>query len=122
MPDISQAMLPHWCVVWRRSDTKTKFGKARVRAPINVKCQWIVDDQNNSSQEITRENYPRSVPVNREIPLGSYVWGPGRIGDVPSSPTYWEVKGYSKTPDINGNYPVYRIILIKASQTLPEVV
>jgi hypothetical protein len=81
-----------------------------------------VNDQANPTQDYTQESYPRSVPVGVEVGLGSFVWGPGKIRDLPSNPTYFEVVASSKTPDIKGRHPSYSVSLQKASQTLPEVV
>jgi hypothetical protein len=122
MPDITQAILTQWCVVWKKTDTKTKHGQARVSSPVNVRCRWASMDQASVDQGSTTEHYPNQVPVGEYIPLGSYVWGPGKIVDLPSNPVYLEVVGSGKTPDINGNHPFYQISLQKASQTLPEVV
>lgn len=121
MPDISFANLHHWCVVWQRSDTKTKHGQPRVSSPINVRCRWVTADQSMVSQEETREIFPRYIQVGQEIALGSYVWGEGKIEDLPSSPVYLEVVGRSNTPDLKGRHPVYTLNLQKASGTLPEV-
>lgn len=122
MPDITRVILTDWCVVWQRSDTKDKYGRARVSAPIEVKCRWSEQDQVGVTQDNTTEHYPRSIPVSQEIALGSYVWGNGKIADLPSSPVYFEVVGRSKTPDIKGRHPAYSIVLQKASKTLPELV
>lgn len=122
MSDISQVYLIHWCVVWQKLDTKTRKGQTRVSSPVEIRCRWLPSDQANVSQPQTTEFYPRSVPVGSEVVLGSYVWGPGKIDELPSDPTYFEVVGVSKTPDLKGRHPVYRITLQKASKTLPEVV
>ena len=122
MPDISQNMLPHWCVVWKRSDTKTRHGQARILSPINVRCRWKINDRLDVNQDQSMEHIPRSVPMNQSIPLGSYVWGRGRIGDLPSSPTYYEVVALNETPDIRGNSPTYSVELGKASTSLPGIV
>ena len=122
MPDISFANLVNWCVVWVRQDTNTRKGQARVSSPINVRCRWATSDQSMVSQDATQEGYPRYIPVGQEIALGSYVWGPGKIEDLPASPVYLEVIGRSNTPDLKGRHPVYTINLQKASGTLPELV
>lgn len=122
MPDISQANLKQWCVIWQRQDTKSRKGIARLGSPSNVRCRWVISDQNAVSQEASREAYPRHVPVGVNVALGSYVWGPGKIADLPSSPTYFEVIGVEQTPDLKGRHPTYVITLQKASKTLPEVV
>jgi hypothetical protein len=59
--------------------------------------------------------------VSIEIALGSFVWGPGQIVDLPVSPQYYEVTGTDKVPDLKGRHPTYRITLQKAMKTLPEV-
>lgn len=122
MPEISQATLCDWCVVWQRSDTATRHGQPRVSSPVNVRCRWLTSDQANPNQDMTSEFYPRSVPVGIEINLGSFVWGPGKIRDLPTSPTYFEVTATSKTPDIKGRHYSHQVTLQKASKTLPEVV
>lgn len=122
MPDITQAILTQWCVVWKKADTKTKYGTARVNSPVNVRCRWASMDQARVSQESTVEQYPNQIPVGESVPLGSYVWGPGTISELPAEPVYLEVVGSGNTPDINGDYPFYSISLQKASKTLPTVV
>ena len=122
MPEISQAILCDWCVVWQRSDTKTRHGQPRVSSPVNVRCRWNISDQVNPTQEMATEQYPRSVPVGIEVVLGSFVWGPGKIADLPASPTYFEVIASSKVPDLKGRHYSYNISLQKASKTLPDLV
>ena len=122
MPDISQMNLFQWCVVWEKSDTKSRYGQPRVSSPTNVKCRWLISDQEGVTQEGTTEDYPKTIPVNTDVPLGSYVWGPGKIADLPSEPQYWEVVGRSKTPDLKNRHPSYQITLRKASKSLPDLV
>ena len=122
MPELVQASWTHWLVVWQKTDTKTRYGQPRLGSPTEIRCRWIINDQASPTQEITREDYPRSVPVAKEIALGSIIWGPGKITDLPSSPIYFEVTSISKTPDLKGRHPAYRVTLQKASKTLPELV
>ena len=126
MPEISQATLVQWCVVWERADTDTRYGEPRLNAPINVRCRWNVTDQANPTQDQSQEQYPRTVPVGVEVKLGSIVWGPGKIKDLPNNPrslpTYFEVVASSKTPDIKGRHPSYSVTLQKASKVLPDLV
>ena len=121
MPELSQVTLIHWCVVWQRVDTETRYGKARVSAPINVRCRWQDTDQSGPSQEVTQEQYPRSIFVGQEVQLGSYIWGPGKIKDLPAAPVYFEVVGKDKTPDLKSRHYSHRVSLQKASKTLPEL-
>lgn len=122
MPEISQATLCDWCVVWQRVDTNTRHGQSRVSSPVNVRCRWLTSDHASPSQEVTSEFYPRSVPVGIEVNLGSFVWGPGKIAELPSNPKYFEVVATSKTPDIKGRHHSHQVTLQKASSTLPGVV
>lgn len=119
MPDISQAMLPQYCVVWQKRDTKTHYGQVRLESPAEVRCRWNIGDYTSPTQDTTQEQYPRSISVGTEVLLGSYVWGPGQITDLPTEPKYLEVVGTEKIPDIKGRHPTYRITLQKASETLP---
>lgn len=121
MPDISKATLRQRCVVWKAQDTKTRHGQVRVASPITAKCRWLTNDQAGPSQEKTEESYPRNLMIDQWIPLGSYLWGPGRLADLPSSPQYYEVINSQKFPDIKGRNPAYRVTLQKASKTLPTL-
>jgi len=121
MPDISQMNLYQWCVVWRRSDTKSRYGQARVLDPINVRCRWLISEQEGVTQDGSSEQYPRTIPVNQAIALGSYVWGEGKITDLPDNPQYWEVVGYSQVPDLKGRHYAYQLTLQKVSKELPDL-
>lgn len=121
MPDITQANLVHWCVVWRRTDTLTRMGQARVERPVNIRCRWNINDQMSVSQDSSPEQYPRQVPVGEYVPLGSYVWGPGRIADLPAKPQYLEVISSEHTTDLKGRHPYNSVSLQKASKGLPEI-
>jgi len=123
MPEVSQVALIHWCVVWQRVDTNTRYGQARVSSPVQMKCRWPgTTEQANVSQEVTQEQYTKSVFTGKEVKLGSYVWGPGKIADLPDEPTYYEVIAKEDTPDIKGVYYSHRVTLQKASKVLLEVV
>ena len=122
MPRATQKTLRQWCIVWERADTDTRYGEPQLNAPLNVRCRWLVNDQSNPSQEQTLEQYPRQVQVGKEVKLGSIVWGPGRIKDLPNNPTYFEVVASSKTPDVKSRHSAYMITLQKASKTLPQLV
>lgn len=121
MPDVSTVMLKQWCVVWQKVDTKTPHGLPRVSSPVEIKCRWLVTDQESVTQDASQEAYPRSIPVAKYVALGSYVWGPGKIADLPASPTYYEVVGTQKVPDLKSRHPAYQITLQKASGTLPAL-
>ena len=121
MPDPAFSSLVDWCVVWQKVDTKTKYGQPRVGSPVNVKCRWLVNDQSSLAQDATQESYSRSIPLAKEVLLGSYVWGPGKIEDLPGSPQYYEVIGVQKISDVKGRHPHYRASLQKASKTLPAL-
>lgn len=121
MPDLT-VKLNQWCVVWYKSDTSTRHGQPRVESPVNVRCRWVDNQQQSVTQDATREGYPLSIPVSREVPLGSIIWGPGKIADLPDTPQYYEVVSVSKTPDVKGRHPGYVLSLQKASKSLPEVV
>lgn len=122
MPDISQANLRQWCVVWEKSDTSTSHGQPRVESPVNVRCRWVTAERASVTQEGTTESYPLSVPIGRSFAVGSYVWGPGKIADLPVNPQYYEITGFDETPDLKARHPAYVASLQKASKTLPTVV
>jgi hypothetical protein len=121
MPELAHSMLPHWCVVWTRSDTQTKHGRPRLGSPTDVRCRWTTADQASSTQDNFQETYPRHLPVGQDIGLGSFVWGPGRVRDLPASPQYYEVVGKQKVPDVKGRNYAYIVNLQKASKTLPDL-
>ncbi len=73
------------------------------------------------SQDSSPQQYPRQVPVGEYVPLGSYVWGPGKIEDLPEKPVYLEVTSSENTPDLKGRHPFYSVSLQKASKGLPEL-
>jgi hypothetical protein len=86
-----------------------------------MKCRWIINDQSMPSQATTSEAYPRNVRIAKAVPLGSYI-AKGKIADLGSSPTYFEVVAINKIEDIKGRHPVYNLTLQKASKTLAETV
>lgn len=121
MPELAVVNLRQWCVVWFKSDVYDRHGQPRLADPVNVKCRWVTSDSESPTQDQTRESYTMGLPVDRAIPLGSIVWGQGKIADLPASPQYWEVISASTTPDIKAKHPAYNITIQKASKTLPEL-
>jgi len=123
MPDITQVSLTDWCVVWLKSDEKNRRGLPRVQSPIEVRCRWVYEDRLNSSLDRTIESFPRSIQVGRNVPVGSIVWGEGRQSELDLTVCpYLEVSALQVIPDFTGRHPSYRITLVKASNTLPEIV
>ena len=112
--------MPNWCVVWEKSTQRTRLG-TKVDSPVDVRCRWNIGDQLSVSQEVTQEAYPRAMRVSQQVSIGSYVWGPGKVVEVPDSPQYYEVVGSQVIQDVKGRHPTYRISLQKASKTLPTL-
>ena len=121
MPEITFTNLRHWCVVWQKSAQKTRYGQAKLSSPTNVRCRWVSTENSAVSQNMNNEAETIQIPIGQEVPIGSYVWGPGKIADLPSSPTYYEVVYIAKTPDLKGRHHAYVASLQKASGTLAEV-
>lgn len=122
MPQLNQISLRQWCVVWTKSDTRSTKGQVRLNSPVNARCRWNTVDGETVDQDGTTISYPRTVPVGIDVPVGSYVWGAGKIADLPSKPVYLEVVGRAVTPNLKNRHPTYVLTLQKASQTLPTVV
>ena len=123
MPDVAYVNLIHWCVVWKRLNTSTRYGQAKLDQPVEMRCRWTyeLDDLASPAQDRTVESRGRSIPIGEEVPLGSYVWGPGLIEDMPDDPEYYEVIGTRMAYDLKGKNPHHRITLQKASKTLLQV-
>lgn len=122
MPDVTWTNLRQWCVVWDKLDNASQFGQVRVSSPRNVRCRWVIGDQQSVGQDAVGEAYPRTINVGSQVALGSYVSGPHKLAELPDEPVYLEVVGSQKIPDLKGRHPAYILSLQKASKTLPTVV
>jgi hypothetical protein len=122
MPDPTQVNLKQKCVVWPKTGHNTRYGMPEFGEPYEVRCRWsqVLDDQSQPTEDRTTESYPRSMPVGQHIPLGSKIWGPGTLKDVPEDAVYLEVVATREVPDLKGKHPARRVTLQKMSRRMHD--